>query len=57
MKRFDIIIHRIYFDIQSNDLGITFSITEENYGALKEIELKPNGSKIDVTQADKMEFI
>lgn len=38
-------------------MGMTFSVIEEVYGQMKEYELKHNGSDIEVTEKNKLEFI
>lgn len=46
--------------IKENDpseLGLTFQVDEENFGATLSRELKPNGGKISVTNANKDEYI
>lgn len=46
--------------IKENDpseLGLTFQVDEENFGATISRELKPNGGKISVTDANKDEYI
>ena len=37
-------------------LGLTFSVETEEFGVFTEIELKPGGSKILVTNANKVRF-
>ncbi|XP_033634240.1 E3 ubiquitin-protein ligase NEDD4-like isoform X1 [Asterias rubens] len=39
------------------DLELTFSVDEDNFGATKTTELKPNGSEIPVTNFNKREYI
>jgi hypothetical protein len=34
----------------TNDLDLTFTISEESYGVTKEIELKPNGKNLMVNE-------
>lgn len=40
-----------------SDMGLTFSVTYDNFGAAIVKELKDNGSNIDVTQDNKQEFL
>ena len=38
-------------------MALTFSISDNDYGVQKEIDLIPNGSKVDVTAANKHKYI
>jgi hypothetical protein len=39
------------------DLGLTFSITDSQFGALSEVELKPGGGATPVTNDNVIEYI
>lgn len=39
------------------DLGMTFSVTEDNFGEKKDIPLIPNGDEIEVTESNKKDYI
>ncbi|CAM6087608.1 unnamed protein product [Calypogeia fissa] len=39
------------------DLGLTFVVDREHFGAYDEIELKPNGKEINVCEANKKEYV
>jgi E3 ubiquitin-protein ligase NEDD4 len=38
-------------------LDLTFSVEEERFGEMREVELKPNGKDIDVTNDNKKEYV
>ncbi|KNC79547.1 hypothetical protein SARC_08058 [Sphaeroforma arctica JP610] len=38
-------------------LDLTFSVTKENFGNIEEIELKPDGDNIEVTEENKKEYV
>ncbi|KAI8471302.1 MAG: hypothetical protein J3K34DRAFT_417756 [Monoraphidium minutum] len=40
-----------------SDLGLTFTITEEAMGALREVDLKPGGAGVAVTRANAAEYV
>jgi len=44
-------------DITDMGLGLTFQVETDVFGAMREIELLPNGSKISVTQENKDEYV
>lgn len=44
-------------DIDECYLGMTFSVDEEQFGEVKEIELKEGGKDIEVTDANKKEYV
>ncbi|EGD83203.1 ITCH protein [Salpingoeca rosetta] len=44
-------------DIDELYLGMTFSVDEHEFGQIKEHELKPGGADIDVTDANKKEYV
>lgn len=39
------------------DLGLTFTVVNDGFGAAKEVELKPNGRNINVTGVNRIEYI
>ncbi|CAM6106160.1 unnamed protein product [Calypogeia fissa] len=39
------------------DLGLSFSVDRENFGAYEEIELKPKGKEVIVCEANKREYV
>ncbi|KAJ2587977.1 hypothetical protein H4R99_007964, partial [Coemansia sp. RSA 1722] len=39
------------------DMGFTFSVDDERFGERIEVDLKPGGSEIDVTEENKEEFV
>lgn len=62
MEGVDAEIHKSLTYIQENsleDLGLemTFSTDDNIFGEVKSIDLKPNGSNIDVTDANKEEYV
>ncbi|KAI8620764.1 hypothetical protein BC830DRAFT_1097505 [Chytriomyces sp. MP71] len=46
-----------HYDGDASDLGLTFSIDEEVFGAVKSKEIKPGGNAIAVTNDNKYEYI
>ncbi|KAJ2787768.1 NEDD4 E3 ubiquitin-protein ligase [Coemansia interrupta] len=44
-------------DNDVTDMGFTFSVDDERFGEHIEVDLKPGGSEIDVTEENKEEFI
>jgi hypothetical protein len=38
-------------------LDVTFSVTEDRFGEIIDVELKPNGANIAVTEANKKEYV
>lgn len=44
-------------NIDECGLGLTFTAEEEEFGVIKEVELKPGGGEIDVTEENKAEFV
>jgi len=49
-------IHNRENDI-TDVLDETFSLTQERFGEILEVELKPGGSSIPVTEANKKEYV
>jgi hypothetical protein len=45
------------YDGDISDLALSFSLTDENFGHKQEIELRPNGSQIEVTSANYSQYI
>lgn len=41
----------------AEDLSLTFSIDEQEFGATQTVDLVPNGSNVPVTTSNKMEYI
>eukprot|EP00045_Choanoeca_perplexa_P012032 m.129844 g.129844 ORF g.129844 m.129844 type:complete len:760 (+) comp15859_c0_seq2:37-2316(+) len=39
------------------DVGLTFVVSHEEYGEVKEVPLKPNGADIDVTISNRAEYV
>lgn len=44
-------------NIDECSLGLTFSVDHEEFGETREYELKPGGKSIDVTDANKQEYV
>ncbi|CAM6114519.1 unnamed protein product [Calypogeia fissa] len=44
-------------NLDERDLGLTFVVDREYFGAYDEIELKPNGKEINVCEANKKEYV
>jgi E3 ubiquitin-protein ligase HACE1 len=44
-------------DITELGLGITFAVESDVFGELQEVELKPGGTKLGVTEANKQEYV
>ncbi|GAQ83753.1 Putative ubiquitin protein ligase [Klebsormidium nitens] len=44
-------------DLSEQDLGLTFSVEREAFGAYEEVELKPGGQDMPVTQDNKREYV
>lgn len=44
-------------DWTDRDTGLTFSVTSEVFGEIKETELIPNGSSTEVTESNKKDFV
>lgn len=44
-------------DLSEQDLGLTFSVEREAFGAYEEVELKPGGQDVPVTQDNKREYV
>ncbi len=42
---------------QVSDLALSFSVTEESFGHMTEVELKPNGANVEVTNANVVEYV
>lgn len=38
-------------------MELTFSMADESFGEMKEVELKPGGANIEVTNENKKEYI
>eukprot|EP01134_Creolimax_fragrantissima_P001928 CFRG1928T1 len=38
-------------------LDLTFSVTRENFGVIEEVNLKPNGDDIEVTEENKKDYV
>merc|ERR1712014_478282 len=45
------------YNLDEIDLGMTFTVTEDNFGKIRDVDLKPNGSEIEVTEANKHEYV
>jgi len=45
------------YDGNAEDLCLTFSIANDDFGTKKEVELLPNGAQIDVTNTNKHRYI
>ena len=45
------------YDGDAEDLALTFTVANDDFGTNKEIELIPNGSQVDVTNANKHRYI
>lgn len=45
------------YDGDVNDLSLTFSVTESEFGKTNEINLIPNGSNISVTNNNKYQYV
>lgn len=45
------------YDGDISDLSLTFSVTDQNFGESKEIELFPGGSQVPVTSANRGRYI
>jgi ubiquitin-protein ligase E3 C len=45
------------YEGDAEDLCLTMSVTENDFGEGKEIELVPNGANVDVTNANKLRYI
>eukprot|EP00270_Netrium_digitus_P016236 TRINITY_DN579_c0_g1_i1.p1 TRINITY_DN579_c0_g1~~TRINITY_DN579_c0_g1_i1.p1 ORF type:complete len:552 (+),score=117.72 TRINITY_DN579_c0_g1_i1:198-1853(+) len=43
--------------IEDLDLGLTFTVDKENFGAYEEVELKPGGAAITLTEENKEEYV
>ncbi|CAN0103559.1 unnamed protein product, partial [Phaeothamnion confervicola] len=39
------------------DLGLTFTVTEDNFGANTEVELVPGGANVGVTSSNRLEYV
>jgi len=61
LERFDAELHRSLRWMLDNDitdvLDETFSLTEDRFGEMLNIELKPGGSNIPVTEDNKKEYV
>lgn len=60
LKDIDIDVHKNIQYVIDNDpeiLCLTFTHSYEQFGELKEAEMKPNGAQIDVTEANKTEYV
>jgi hypothetical protein len=44
-------------DLSEQDLGLTFSVEREAFGAYEEVELKSGGKDIVVTEDNKREYV
>ena len=44
-------------EIDELDMGITFTATQDNFGKIEEVDLKPGGSEIDVDESNKEEYV
>ena len=45
------------YDGNAEDLCLTFTVANDNFGTNTEIELIPNGANIDVTDTNKHHYI
>ena len=45
------------YEGDAEDLCLAFTVTEDDFGSGKEVELVPNGESIDVTNSNKMRYI
>ena len=45
------------YDGSAEDLCLSFTVANDNFGTNKEIELIPNGANIDVTDTNKHRYI
>lgn len=45
------------YDGDAEDLCLTFSVANDDFGSNKEIDLIPNGSNMEVTNSNKQRYI
>ena len=45
------------YDGDAEDLCLTFSVANDDFGSNKEIDLIPNGSNVEVTNSNKQRYI
>lgn len=45
------------YDGSAEDLSLSFTVANDDFGTNKEIELIPNGANIDVTDSNKHRYI
>ncbi len=45
------------YDGNAEDLCLSFTVANDDFGTNKEVELIPNGSNIDVTNSNKHHYI
>jgi hypothetical protein len=62
LQEFDPDVHRTLHNLQTKDwterdTGLTFSVSHEIFGEVKEYELVPQGSTVPVTEANKADFV
>lgn len=61
MESVDADVHRSLTWMLENDitdvLDLTFSVDDERFGEVFSVDLKPNGSEIDVTEENKREYV
>ena len=44
-------------EIDDLDMGLTFTATQDNFGKIEEIDVKPGGSEIEVNESNKEEYV